>query len=98
MRFPGKFVRPASDDSGEGWIIDSDYTVSAKHACTPPAGSPSSRSTSRPKPAGGAGPTGPSGDYDWSISNDTLTLTPRGGADPCGVRGFVWAGQWTRVG
>jgi hypothetical protein len=41
---------------------------------------------------------GPVGTYDWSVSGGTLTLTPAGGADPCGVRGFIWAGQWTRVG
>ena len=41
---------------------------------------------------------GPSGSYTWSISGSTLTLAPQGGKDPCGVRGFVWAGQWTRVG
>lgn len=97
VRFPGKFVRPASDDSGEGWIIDSDYTVAGGtlHAAGGVTFEPFHEQAE-----GGwwCWPDGPSGDYDWSISNDTLTLTPHGGADPCGVRGFVWAGQWTRAG
>ena len=39
----------------------------------------------------------PPGDYTWSASGKTLMLTPKGGADPCGIRGFIWAGDWTRV-
>ncbi len=27
MRFPGAFRRPASDTTGEGWILDSDYAI-----------------------------------------------------------------------
>jgi hypothetical protein len=41
---------------------------------------------------------GPEADYTWSVSGDTLTLKPKTGADSCGVRGFVWAGDWKRVG
>lgn len=41
---------------------------------------------------------GPDATYTWSITGDTLTLTPVGGHDACGVRGFIWAGEWTRVG
>jgi hypothetical protein len=41
---------------------------------------------------------GPAATYTWSVSGETLTLTPIGGHDACGVRGFVWAGEWTRVG
>ena len=92
---PGKFVRPASDDSGEGWILDSDYTVTAK-GCAPPVPSPSSPSTYRPRQARWCWPDGPSGDYGWSIRDDTLTLAPRA-ADPCAVRAFIWAGNWTRI-
>lgn len=40
---------------------------------------------------------GPPATYTWSVSGDTLTLTPVGGHDTCGVRGFVWAGEWKRV-
>ena len=41
---------------------------------------------------------GPPADYTWSVTGDTLTLRPTGGHDACGVRGFVWGGQWMRVG
>jgi hypothetical protein len=40
---------------------------------------------------------GPDATYTWSVDGDTLTLTPAGGHDACAVRGFIWAGQWTRV-
>jgi hypothetical protein len=39
---------------------------------------------------------GPSATYTWSVSGATLTLTPVGGHDACGIRGFIWAGKWTR--
>jgi hypothetical protein len=41
---------------------------------------------------------GPSATYTWTVSGNTLTLAPVGGHDACGIRGFVWAGTWTRVG
>jgi hypothetical protein len=41
---------------------------------------------------------GPPADYTWSVSDDTLTLAPVGGHDACGIRGFIWSGQWRRVG
>jgi hypothetical protein len=41
---------------------------------------------------------GPPATYNWSVSGSTLTLTPTGGKDACGIRGFIWAGTWTRVG
>jgi hypothetical protein len=40
---------------------------------------------------------GPSATYTWNVSGDTLTLAPVGGHDACGIRGFIWSGQWTRV-
>jgi hypothetical protein len=40
---------------------------------------------------------GPPATYSWSVSGDTLTLAPVGGNDACGIRGFIWAGEWTRV-
>jgi hypothetical protein len=40
---------------------------------------------------------GPSATYKWSVSGDTLTLAPVGGADACSIRGFIWTGRWTRV-
>jgi hypothetical protein len=46
----------------------------------------------------------PVGDYVWRFDGDSLTLAPRVGSDPCGIRGFIWAetepaeGELTRVG
>jgi len=40
---------------------------------------------------------GPAATYSWTVSGNTLTLTPAGGHDACGIRGFIWAGQWTKV-
>jgi hypothetical protein len=97
MRFPGRFHRPESDNTGEGWILDSDYTIETGilHAAGPVIFEPFHEQA---EAGWWCWQDGPSGDYEWSISNGTLTLTPRGGADPCGIRGFIWAGQWTRVG
>lgn len=41
-------------------------------------------------------PNGPDATYRWAVSGPTLTLTPVGGHDACGIRGFIWAGTWTR--
>jgi hypothetical protein len=97
MRFPGTFRRPASDSTGEGWVLDSDYTVSSS---TLRATGPVIFEPYRGQAEGGwwCWQDGPSGAYDWSISADTLTLAPRGGADPCANRGFIWAGAWKRTG
>lgn len=40
---------------------------------------------------------GPPADYNWSVTGDTLTLNPTAGKDACGIRGFIWTGQWTRA-
>jgi hypothetical protein len=40
---------------------------------------------------------GPGATYRWSVLGDTLTLQPVGGHDACGIRGFIWAGKWTKV-
>jgi hypothetical protein len=90
MRFPGKFHRPESDTTGEGWILDSDYTIATRSSFEP--------AHEQAEAGWWCSQDGPSGDYEWSISNGKLSLTPSGGADPCGIRGFIWAGQWTRVG
>jgi hypothetical protein len=96
LRFPGTFRRPASDTTGAGWIFDSDYAIASHilYAAGPVIFEP-------PHDQAETGwwcwEDGPSGAYNWSISGDTLSLTARAGGDPCGNRGFVWAGQWTRV-
>jgi hypothetical protein len=41
---------------------------------------------------------GPAADYRWTVSGTALTLSPQGGADRCGIRGFIWAGEWERLG
>src|SRR3954465_11768475 len=96
MRFPGTFHRPASDDTGEGWIIASDYTAAS--GMLRAAGPVTFEPFHEQAEAGWwCWQDGPTASYRWSNSNDTLTLTPVGGGDPCGIRGFIWAGEWTRV-
>jgi hypothetical protein len=41
---------------------------------------------------------GPGATYMFFVSSNTLTLAPARGHDACGIRGFIWTGQWTRVG
>ncbi len=41
--------------------------------------------------------SGPPADYNWSVAGDTLTLAPASGKDACGIRGFIWTGQWTQT-
>ena len=43
-------------------------------------------------------PGGPRTDYEWSVTGNTLTLAPAGGKDACGIRGFIWTGEWMRAG
>ncbi len=95
VRFPGAFHLPQSDDTGEGWILDSDYTVGAG---TLQALGPVVFRPFNDEREGGqwCWEDGPTSQYAWSVSDGTLTLTPSGGADACGIRGFVWAGEWTR--
>jgi hypothetical protein len=97
LRWPGVFHSPESDDTGAGWIIDSDFTLagSVLTALGPVIFAPN---TGQAETGWWCWQDGPSGAYTWSVSGSTLTLAPRAGGDPCGVRGFVWSGQWTRVG
>jgi hypothetical protein len=96
VRFPGTFHSPESDDTGEGWIIDNDY--SAGPASLRAFGGITKQNYEKQAEGGWwCYADGPPTGYAWSVDGDTLTLTPNGGSDPCGVRGFVWAGKWTRV-
>jgi hypothetical protein len=96
-RFPGRYVRPASDDSGAGWILDSDYTAGATSLQA--LGSVVFRQFHDDAEGGQwCWEDGPRSNYAWSVSGDTLTLQPMHGADACSVRGFIWAGDWKRVG
>jgi hypothetical protein len=96
VRFPGAFHRPQSDNTGEGWILDSDYSAGPNSLS---ALGPVIFDTSHEQAETGwwCLEDGPEGDYLWSTSGDTLTLKPKAGADTCGVRGFIWAGDWKRV-
>jgi hypothetical protein len=99
VRWPGVYHWPQSDTTAAGWITDSDFTLAG--ATLQALGPVTFRPNSDP-PRAEAGwwcwQDGPAGSYTWSVSGSTLTLTPKAGGDPCGVRSFVWAGQWTRVG
>lgn len=96
VRFPGTFSSPESDDTGEGWIIDNDFSAGPSSLR---AFGGMTRQEYSGQPEGGwwCYADGPPADYTWSVAGDTLTLAARG-ADGCGVRGFVWSGQWARVG
>ena len=55
--------------------------------------------TFSPETEGGwCDPWGPEAAYTWSVSGNTLTLAPTGGADACSKRGAIFTGEWTRVG
>jgi hypothetical protein len=99
MRWPGVYHVPESDDTGAGWITDSDFMLAGPKLT---ALGPVIFAPMQDPPLAETGwwcwQDGPAGTYTWSVSGATLTLTPQGGKDPCGVRGFVWAGQWTRAG
>jgi hypothetical protein len=95
-KFPGAYQ--PNGKNGEGMIIDNDWNPGVDSFKA--YGGVQWKVLQRIDPEGGwwcyAG--GPAGTYDWSISGNTLTLTPAGGSDPCGIRNFIWPGQWTRVG
>jgi hypothetical protein len=95
---PGKFDKPVSDNTGAGWVYESDYTASPT---TLRVYGSVTRFPFNDSIADGGGwwcyEDGPAATYTWSVSGDTLTLTPVGGKDACGIRGFIWAGEWTRV-
>lgn len=95
--FPGKFVLPASNKTGHGFIFLSDYTADASRIHV--VGEVIFHPLDNNKAEGGSWcyNSGPPADYNWSVSGDTLTLAPVGGKDKCGIRGFIWAGDWTRV-
>ena len=94
---PGKFVYPQSNSTGTGFVFLDDYTATATRINV--AGEVIFHQLSDRLAEGGwwCYPNGPGATYNWSVSGDTLTLTPVGGRDACAVRGFVWSGQWTRV-
>jgi hypothetical protein len=96
--FPGQFVVPTSNRTGHGFIFLSDYTASASRIHV--VGEVVFHPFDDKKAEGGSWcyVNGPAADYNWSVSGNTLTLAPVAGTDKCGIRGFIWAGDWTRVG
>ena len=97
VRFPGKYRVPESDGTGEGWILDSDYTASAASLrALGPVTFELHRDPAQAEWGWWCWQDGPAADYRWSTNGDTLTLNPKG-TDPCTSRSFIWAGDWTRV-
>lgn len=100
-RFPGKFTVNESirHATGEGEEFDSDWTPASNtfHVQGAVTFRVFHENTDQ---EGGSWCywDGPGADYSWSVSGTTLTLTPAGGRDACGIRGFIWSGDWTRVG
>jgi len=97
-QWPGKFVYPASNKTGVGFTDQSDYTATPTQLHV--MGAVIFRKYSDKVAGGGAWCYfgGPAASYRWTVSGETLTLAPVGGRDACGIRGFIWTGEWTRVG
>jgi hypothetical protein len=96
-RFPGSYDAKASEKTGAGFVMDNDWTPGAKTFQA--WGGVQFKVLQQIDAEGGwwcdAG--GPVASYTWAVSGNTLTLTPAGGTDACGIRGFIWGGQWTRA-
>jgi hypothetical protein len=97
-QFPGRWVFPQSNNTGHGLYLLDDYTATSTQVHL--VGEVIFHPYSERLPEGGSWcfNSGPVADYNWSVDGDTLTLAPVGGADACGIRGFIWTGEWTRVG
>jgi hypothetical protein len=92
----GKFVFPQSNSTGLGLYYLDDYTATSSQIHL--VGEVIFHPVRDNLPEGGwwCWMDGPPSTYTWTVSGNTLTLAPVGGHDACGIRGFVWAGQWTR--
>jgi len=93
---PGPFDPVKSIPTGEGYINYLDWVPAGtrfqtQSSVTLKAQGPKDRVGGWLCDAGG-----PAATYTWSVSADTLTLTPVGGHDACKIRGFVFSGDWTR--
>jgi hypothetical protein len=101
-RFPGKFnpltTHANGPGTGQGLIEDNDWEPGS--ATFHVQGAVVFKPFDRNDPEGGSSCDygGPGTDYTWSIEGNVLTLAPVNGKDPCTPRGFLWTGQWTRVG
>ncbi|HJU47904.1 MAG TPA: hypothetical protein VJ689_07230 [Gaiellaceae bacterium] len=102
LRFDRRWIQDRAPgawnpDTGHGGIVDNDWVPAAKTFEI--AGSVTFRIFRDEDAEGGwwCGPAGPRATYSWSVTGDTLTLKPLHGPDPCGERGYVYTGNWTRV-
>jgi hypothetical protein len=99
--FPGKFSISGSinGNSGDGFELLSDWTPRSTgfHVQGAVSIQPFDVNTDQ---LGGSWCNwgGPGADYSWTVTGNTLALTPIGGKDACSIRGFIWTGKWTRVG
>ena len=95
--FPGRFDPQKSQQTGFGFRIDSDWIPAGRTFEV--AGSVTIDMLLDTNPRGGwwCQPGGPKATYTWSVSGDTLTLTPNGGRDTNRQRGTVFTGRWTRA-
>ncbi len=97
-QFPGRFVFPASNKTGNGFIFLSDYaaTPTVLHVHNEVI----MHLLSDKLPEGGwwCHEYGGDADYRWTVTGTTLTLSTVAAHDSCGIRGFIWSGEWTRVG
>jgi hypothetical protein len=95
-KFPGSWQLPQSNRTGTGLVFLDDYTADATriHLVGEVIFHPYSDNLAE----GGSWchNSGPPADYKWSVTADTLTLVPVSGKDACGIRGFIWTGQWRR--
>ena len=85
-------------NTGAGALFDYDWTPGPKTFYVQEKSGSSSPTIPADREAGGAKRAVVSATYSWSVSGNTLTLTPIGGMDACGIRGFIWTGRWTRIG
>jgi hypothetical protein len=94
---PGVWNPRTSPRTGFGGIVDNDWVPGSKTFQI--AGGVTTGVVGDEDAEGGwwCNPGGPVARYSWSVSGDTLTLAPNGGADPCYQRGAVYTGTWTRV-
>lgn len=97
-QFPGQWQYPQSNQTGEGLYNFDDYTAGPGRIHV--VGEVVFHPFSDQLPEGGSWCYfyGPPATYDWTVNGNTLTLSPVGGHDACGIRGFIWTGDWTRVG
>lgn len=96
-RFPGTFNPATSPRTGAGNVLINDYTLRGRTLAF--YGAVTTGLFNFHVATGGGwwcGPGGPKGTYSWSVSGDSLTLTPMP-LDGCSQRGVVFAGTWERV-